>query len=429
MTKVNEGRPGYKETKIGWIPEEWNTKRLKDVTKIVSGTTPYRGEYVRYFKDGIHPWVKTTDLNNREIVNTEECITDIALIECSCKLLPIDTVFVAMYGGFKQIGRTGILKKRASCNQALSAMFPSKNHHSEYLLHYLNGEINRWRNYAASSRKDPNITKGDVRAFIIAIPPLSEQKKIAEILSTWDEAIEKLEKLIELKEKRKKGLMNELFTGKRRLPGFGFPTNSNNIILDGWKKIKLKDIAIDITRKNNGESSHVLTASGTNGLVDQKEYFKRNVSGENLSNYYLLKKNEFAYNRSSMKGYPFGAIKILDKYDAGVLSTLYICFAIDESNVNLAYIDEYFESGLCNIELNGRVQVGARAHGLLNISKADFYGINLIIPPLKEQQEIVNIIKTFRADLSYLKKTLENIKSQKRGLMQKLLTGEIRVKV
>jgi len=141
------------------LPNGWSLKKLGEIFDITSGTTPSR-VVNEYFEKGTHLWVKTTDLNNNFISDTEEKVTDLAMKETSLKKLPVGTVLVAMYGGFNQIGRTGLLQKEASVNQALSAILPKRDIVEPYfLLNWLNCKVEDWKNFAASSRKDPNITK------------------------------------------------------------------------------------------------------------------------------------------------------------------------------------------------------------------------------------------------------------------------------
>ena len=133
------------------VPNGWESSKLRDIAKIKSGSTPLRAKGT--------PWIKTLDLNNQEIIKTQEQITDLALKETSCSIFPVDTVLVAMYGGFNQIGRTGLLTTPSAINQALSGLIldPTKAN-PKYILNYLNGNIPQWKKFAASSRKDPSRT-------------------------------------------------------------------------------------------------------------------------------------------------------------------------------------------------------------------------------------------------------------------------------
>jgi len=159
--------------------------KIREFANVASGSTPSRSKHGDYFEGGTIPWVKTMDLTNGAIISTDEKITPLAAK--TCKPYPAGTVLVAMYGGFKQIGRTGLLVHEAAINQALSAInVDRKKCAPEYLVQYLNHNVMQWRRFAASSRKDPNITSTDVRSFQVEIPPFPEQQAIADLLSTWD---------------------------------------------------------------------------------------------------------------------------------------------------------------------------------------------------------------------------------------------------
>ncbi|TRZ50872.1 MAG: restriction endonuclease subunit S, partial [Dehalococcoidia bacterium] len=278
----------------------------------------------------------------------------------------------------------------------------------------------------------PKLALARIRNFIIPFPPIEEQNNIAEILSVWDTAIKRTEKIIEAKIQLKKGLFQQLLKGKSRFPGFlnskKYDHGLGEIPFD-WDVVVLKKIFSPIKRKNHKMSDNVLTASGQHGLIIQEEFFNKRVAGKELKNYYLLERGEFAYNRSFMNGYPFGAIKRLDRYDEGVLSTLYICFSMNVNDCCKDFYAQYFESGLLNQQLRSIAQVGARAHGLLNMTLGDFYKIRIPKPQLKEQRLIASLLNGIDKEIVLLDCYLNKIKKQKKGLMQKLLIGKIRVKI
>lgn len=130
-----------------------------------------------------------------------------------------------------------------------------------------------------------------------------------------------------------------------------------------------------------------------------------------------------------MNGYPFGAIKRLDAYDEGVLSTLYLCFELISKSCSSDFYKHLFEAGVLNKQLRGIVQVGARAHGLLNVTLEDFFAIKVKCPPLEEQKKIASFIDIADREIDLLRSQLEALREQKKGLMQQLLTGKVRVKV
>jgi type I restriction enzyme S subunit len=140
-------------------------------------------------------------------------------------------------------------------------------------------------------------------------------------------------------------------------------------------------------RKNtNLESTLPLTISALYGLVDQITYFNKRVASRDVSNYYLLKRGEFAYNKSYSDGFPFGVVKRLDRYDMGVLSTLYIIFTPKNSIINSDYLVSYYDTNNWHKQVAERAAEGARNHGLLNISTDDFFDTELKFPKDTEEQ-------------------------------------------
>lgn len=164
---------------------------------------------------------------------------------------------------------------------------------------------------------------------------------------------------------------------------------------DEWEQRKLENLTKRISRKNsNLDSTLPLTISAQYGLVDQRKFFDKQIASKKLENYLLLKNGEFAYNKSYSKDYPFGAIKRLNSYKSGALSTLYIAFK--PVSVNTDYLEEYFDSTKWYKEIYERATEGARNHGLLNISPQDFFELNLSIPNNEiEQERISKILKLF----------------------------------
>lgn len=419
MSKDNKYIPsGYKPSPLGIIPEDWEVKRLGEVAEMTSGTTPSRAN-IDFYSNGSIPWVKTTDLNNGILNSTEESVTNKALEKTSLKLLPKGTVLVAMYGGFNQIGRTAMLGMEATINQALSALICNEKIYNAYLLSWLNCRVKEWEHLAASSRKDPNITGKDVARFPIAVPPFPEQQSIVSVLSLWDTAIAKQTALIEKLTLRKRGLMQQLLTGKKRLKGFG----------EAWKRIKLGDIAERITRKNEENNQNVVTISAQRGFVVQTDFFNKSVASEILDNYFLVHKNEFCYNKSYSNGYPMGAIKRLKTFDKAVVTTLYICFALkSETTTSIDFFEQYCESGILNKELVKVANEGGRAHGLLNVTPFDFFDMHMNIPSINEQNAIASVLVNADKEIEIQKQKLAAMQEQKKGLMQVLLTGKRRVK-
>ena len=172
----------------------------------------------------------------------------------------------------------------------------------------------------------------------------------------------------------------------RKTPKLRFPEFTGD-----WEQRKLSDISERVTRKNkNLEYSLPLTISAQYGLVDQHEFFNKRIAAKDVSGYYVIKNGEFAYNKSYSEGYPWGAVKRLDRYKNGVLSTLYILFSV--KNVNSDFLVSYYDTNNWHSEVQQRSAEGARNHGLLNISASDFFDTALVIPQDPNEQKKIGLL-------------------------------------
>jgi len=265
-----------------------------------------------------------------------------------------------------------------------------------------------------------SVNSSQLKSFPVFVPPRPEQQRIADVLTTWDEAIAANEKLLANSRRQKQELMRTLLPGKRRF------TASDG----AWQYRDFDEIFERVTQKNSAGNSNVLTISGQLGLVSQRKYFNKSVASENLSGYTLLERYDFAYNKSYSAGYPQGAIKPLLAYDAGVVSSLYVCFRIKSGvEADFDFFRHYFEAGLLNEEISGIAQEGARNHGLLNVSVTDFFKLRLHVPSPSVQRKIAEAINVAEAEERLFECQLERLQTEKRALMQQLLTGKRRVRV
>ena len=196
-----------------------------------------------------------------------------------------------------------------------------------------------------------------------------------------------------------------------------------------WKEVTLGDIATRVTRKNsNGETDRPLTIASIEGLVDQRTYFGKTVASKDMSGYFLLKNGEYAYNKSYSVGYDYGSIKRLDKYDVGALSTLYICFALNNDQ-NTDFFNCYFNGLSWYNQMAEICAEGARNHGLLNVSATDFFNIRLSIPSSpEEQQRIADFLSSVDAVITTCEQEVANLEMQKKAVMKKIFSQEVRFK-
>ena len=390
-----EVKNGYKLTEVGVIPEDWAVMTLGTVSEMSSGTTPSRSLMDRYYKNGSIAWVKTLDLNNSDICETDECVTDLALKETCLRVNPTGTVLVAMYGGFNQIGRTGLLRLPAAVNQAITAIHPFKGILlSDYLIRNINYRIDYWKRVASSSRKDPNITSKDIRDFPVACPKLQEQEAIAEVLSDADALIEYLEQLITKKHQIKQGAMQDLLTGKKRLPGFS----------GEWEVKRLGDV-VKVTKgqlitEKNAISGHIPVIAG--GKKPAYFHNKPNRTGKTIT--------------VSASGASAGYVAF---FDEPIFAS--DCSTISEGNYSIEFIFSQFQ---LKQDIIYKAQTGgAQPH----IHAVDLMPIEIGVPTLSEQQAIAIILFDMDAEIDVLEGKLGKALQLKQGMMHNLLTGKIRV--
>ena len=234
-----------------------------------------------------------------------------------------------------------------------------------------------------------NLSLQSIRKTKIYIPTIEEQHKISRFLQKIDERISTQNKIIEDLKKLKSAIIEKVFCPPNqkqpvcRIKGFEQPLTT----------YKMNAFCSRIATKNmDAKCSLVLTIAAQYGLVNQGSFFNKSVASENLTGYYLLHKGEFAYNRSYSAGYDWRTVKRLDNCDEGVLSTLYICFKINETIVDSDFLTYYFESTKWHKGLSDIAGEGARNHGLLNVSMTDYFNTKHRFPSMEEQKVIAKML-------------------------------------
>jgi len=266
--------------------------------------------------------------------------------------------------------------------------FKDSNAHSDWFWKYIfcsKSFIKRLVTVTYGIRDGRNVSYPEFLGLSFCIPKKNEQIHIAQFQSQIDTLISQRTKEVEKMRNIKRALLEKMFpqTGQS-VPQIRFKEFTGD-----WEEKKVMDIANRVTRKNsNLESKLPLCISAQLGLVSQLEYYNNTVVGSNIANYFLIRKGEFAYNKSAAGEFPMGAIKRLDKHDCGILSTLYIAFAL-KPNVDSDYIVAHYETKPWQCDVKKRIAVGARNHGLLNISPNDFMESLVVTPKTKEEQSKV----------------------------------------
>lgn len=407
-----------KEPKIRFkgFSGEWKMPKLGDVFEIRNGYTPSKAVSA-FWTNGTIPWFRMEDIRDKggllkEAYQkvTQEAVKGGGLFEANSILLATTAT----------IGVHAMLIADSLANQQFTNLKIRKSLVANYtpmFIYYSFFGIDEWciKNSNAGGLLSVNMTELCKLPFLT--PSLSEQRTLSSYFTSLDAQISASTSRLALLKQMKAASLQTMFpqegetVPKVRFKGF-----------EGeWKKVKLNTFAKRIMRKNsNFESSLALTIASANGLVSQAEYFNNLVVGSNIQNYYLLKKGEFAYNKSYSNGYPFGSVKRLDRYEQGILSTLYIVFSIDNS-VSSDYITHFFDTTLWHKEIAERAEEGARNHGLLNIATRDFFDIYIWMPDsVKEQQSIASFFTSLDRQIALHTQRLEKLKQIKAACLDKM---------
>ncbi|MBR6178180.1 MAG: restriction endonuclease subunit S [Bacteroidales bacterium] len=391
MNKNQHIPQGYKDSPLGIIPEDWEVKRLGEVcTHFKSGNTITsksiyeEGLYAVYGGNGLRGYTNTFTHD----------------------------------GNYILIGRQGALCGNIN-------YIEGKNYITEHAIAVQTNENTQWLKYKlehwnlnrfAESSAQPGLSVEKLVRYKLSIPTHQEQAKIAEILSLWDTAISKQTALLDKLTLRKRGLMQQLLTGKKRLKGF-----------EGeWSYHTIQDHFTEIRDKNDGEGHIPMTISAKLGLISQTHKFDRVVAGNSLDKYTLLRKGDFAYNKGNSNLYEMGCIYRL-KEESAVVPFVYICFRVIDKTCCEFYQQFFINHGL-DKQLKQIITSGARGDGLLNVNSEDFMALKIPYPSIEEQNAIASILVQADQEIEIQKQKLSRLQEQKKGLMQVLLTGKKRIK-
>ncbi|HHY0327414.1 TPA: restriction endonuclease subunit S [Vibrio cholerae] len=376
--------------------------KLGEIARISSGGTPSRAN-PSYWNGNI-PWVKTTQIQNCVITpqDVDEWITEEGLKNSSAKMVPAGTIVLGMIGQGKTRGQVGYLSFDACTNQNAATITCNNECDSWFIYQYLLFNYENIRALSNSSGQG-NLNLGLVEIIPITLPPLSQQKKIANLLGTWDNAIEKTEALIAAKEKQFEWL------------------TSNLINRAGHKRTSASGLMTEVSKRNkNSTIERVLSVTNHSGFVLPEEQFERRVASANVSNYKIVEQGQYAYNPSRIN---VGSIARLDDWENGILSPMYVVFKLDTKKV----CSDYFLHWLNSSEARQRIKNSAQGSVRETVSFKDLGAIDIPLPAMDVQKDVTYKLNLAQKEISLLKKTLEQYRSQKRGLMQKLLTGEWQV--
>ena len=401
---------GYKDSPLGVIPEGWQVKRLGEIAEISSGGTPLR-EKPEYWNGNI-PWVTTSLINQSAINYADEYITEQGLNNSAAKILEKGTLLMAMYGQGLTRGKISKLNISAAINQACAALKINQGH-ADYIFYALDYGYEDIR-ALSNDGGQKNLSLGLIKEIKIILPSLGEQERIAEILGTWDRAIELQGRKVALLQSRKRALMQQLLTPHRRLPNFSEP----------WKTTRFKDI---FQKKHNTPMANdifeILSVT-KDGIISQKEHFNKEVASDDTSKYLIVEKGDFA-----MSGLNFwmGSCHVLTRYKKGIISPAYKVFSICKS-YDIGFITSFVKTKNFIDSLIGSSVVGASVVRR-NLDKEMLMEWTYKLPCEDEQRAIAEVLTTADREIELATQNLTALRTQKRALMQQLLTGKKQVKI
>lgn len=377
--------------------------QLGKIAKIYSGGTPSRTNPAYW--GGNIPWVKTTQIQNCVITerNIDEWITDEGLKKSSARMVPKGSILMAMYGQGKTRGQVAVLGLDATINQACAAIQVGKRSNRDFVFQQLLFRYNSIRAMSNSGSQE-NLSVGLIREIQFPLPSIPEQAAIANLLSTWDKAIEKTERLIAVKEKRLRWLIQTLI---------------NNQCCH-WEHLHAEKIFQSVSDKKNGEAE-LLSVTQDRGVIPRTMLEGRVMSPEgSTDSYKLIKEGDFVISLRSFQG------GIEYSLYQGIISPAYTVLR-PKLRIHDDFYRHFFKSYLFIEKYLSIAVIGIRDGKQISIP--DFMTVKIPYPPLEQQKRIALLLNTARQEIDLLKKQAKAYRKQKRGLMQKLLTGTWRVKV
>ena len=400
------------------IPSNWCWIRLENIAEWGSGGTPSRKRKEYY--NGNIPWIKTGELNNGYIFNSEEKITELGLKNSSAKLYPINTVIIAMYGA--TIGKVGILSIEATTNQACACAIVYKNILFKYVFHYLIYQKEAFINKSKGGAQ-PNLSQEIIKKHEIPLPPIKEQQRIVNriesLFAKLDRAKELIENTLAQFEQNKMAILHKAFIGELIAKW----RKENNIDLSSWEKIKLGKVLLPMqTKKPTGQFFRYIDIDAIDNkrqivkapkLILTEKAPSRASRGVETGNILFSMVRPYLKNIAQIDS---------DLSDCIASTGFYVCRCKPELNSRFLYYLFIFDK---TIDYLMQFMKGDNSP---SIRKDDLLNMKIDLPTIEEQQEIVNILDNLLAKYNKIKnleQQLEKIELLKKAILAKVFRGEL----
>ncbi|QJQ97796.1 restriction endonuclease subunit S [Halomonas sp. PGE1] len=407
------------------LPEGWEYKKLKDLGVCITGLT-YKPEDVT--DQGGLLVLRSSNVQSGRI-DFSDCVYVNAHVKSGSRTREGDILICVRNGSKSLIGKSAVIDKASEgvAHGAFMTLFRSR--HGDFVRHLFNTdhyhrEVNK--NLGATIN---SINSGDLYGFKFPFPPKKEREKISLILSTWDEAISTTERIVEISQRKRHALMQQLLTGKRRLPGFtvhpGERREKYGDVPNDWEFIEIGSFSRQSSEKNReAEELPVLSCSKYDGFVDSLSYFNKRVYSEDLSGYKVIYRGDIGFPSNHVEE---GSIGLQNLYDRGLVSPIYVVFRPDEERVDPEFLFRLLKTDHYRQVFAASTNASVDRRGSLRWK--EFSAIKVPLPSLDEQKAIVLALKTADAEIEAQQQRLDCLRQEKRALMQQLLTGKRRVKV
>ncbi len=412
---------GYKRTEVGFIPDSWDVKPLRDMSVISSGGTPSR---VRAdYWDGDVPWITTSQINFSCIEAAEQFISKNGLQNSATKLLSPGTLLLALYGQGKTRGKVGVLGIEAATNQACAAIEITRDVSSDFLLHYLASQYEAIRGMSNGGSQD-NLNSGIVKRILVPVPTSVEQRAIATALSDVDALIAGLERLIVKKRDIKQAIMQQLLTGQTRLPGFSVEWEAKRLGLVGdcLRGVAYRGDA-DLFRHDTEQTKRLLRSNNVQDamVVATDVQF---VNAACVSEHQILRAGDVLICMANGSKSLVGKAGYFDRKDGfqytfGAFMGVFRCTEVAVRR----FIFYLFQTGRYRDYVNNLLA----GSSINNLSPASVMSLEFSFPEKEEQTAIATVLSDMDADLSTLESRLAKTRAIKQGMMQELLTGRTRL--